>query len=170
MVKKISLTIISLVILIAGIFAINNLHYWERSVRIFKMNSEHTEGRSFDRRGSHERFEREQGGRERPDFRNMPDSVRQRIIAERSFQSSSDSLRQRSSRTFSREREALEGRGFDRGGHRGGKFRRGRNVNLGVVGWFLAVFVLFTLVTVYLDKTYKLIRRKNKGNNTIRHI
>lgn len=162
MVKKITLIFISLVILIAGIIAFNNLHYWERSVRIFKMNSEQTEGRSFERRGSHERFEREQGARERPDFRNMPDSVRQRIIAERGFQSSSDSLRQRSSRTFSGEREALEGRGFDRGGHRGGNFRRGRNVNLGDVSLFFAVFAAFTVVTIYIDKVLNIIRKREK--------
>jgi len=169
MVKKVSITLISLVILIAGSVAFSNLHFWERSVEIFKMKSDSTEGRNyegrrgnFDRRNSLTRTEGERDRRERSDFRNMPDSVRQRIIAERNLQSFPDSLMQGRSRTFSGYRDASESRGFDRSGHRGGDFRRGRNVNLGAVGWFLAVFALFTVITIYIDMVLNILRKRKK--------
>jgi len=169
MVKRISLTFISLVILIAGIIAFNKLHYWERSAEIFKINSRQNEGRYFEgRRGNFERsasrarVEGEWDGSERPDFRNMPDSVRQRIFAERGFQSFPDSLRQGRSGTFDRDRDSFEGRGFERGGHRGGDFHRGNSVQLGAVGGFLAVFAAFTVLTIYIEKVINMIRKRKK--------
>src|SRR5665811_1410117 len=93
MIKKISLKIVVLIIVISGIVAFNQLHYWERSVRIFSSGSEQNFGRETTdhRRGGSERSEfrgrtNESGDRfERPDFRNLPDSIRERMISEGEF-------------------------------------------------------------------------------------
>ncbi|WP_346863503.1 hypothetical protein [uncultured Draconibacterium sp.] len=159
MAKKITIGILSLGILIIGIMAMNRLRYIERSAWIFKVNNEQTVNRGFDRHGGN--FERERnersGGNQRLDFRNIPDSVRQRIIAEREFRSAPDSLREGRTRPFPGDRESFRKSGFERGSHG----RGGRTVHLNTVGWFLAVFALFTLITVYIDK-FIIYRRRNK--------
>jgi len=64
MAKIIGILIFCFSIVIIGIIGFNQLHYWERSVRIFKLNSEQSFGRNSDRRrGEFERREEH----ERPD-------------------------------------------------------------------------------------------------------
>jgi len=41
-----------------------------------------------------------------------------------------------------------------------GEFPGGKKINLRSVVWFLAVFASFTVVAIYLDKTYCLIRKR----------
>lgn len=174
MAKRIGFLIISAAIIVIGIIAFNRLHYWERSVQIFAMNNGQAFGRGFDwhrgdfnnsdRRGRFEAF----GDRlERQNFRNLPDSTRQRINAEREVSISSDSLREGRLRTFPSEREDFRNHSFDRGRRHGrGNFHRGNQIQLTNVTWFLAVFALFTAVTIYLDKGRKFIRTKNRSKNT----
>ena len=42
----------------------------------------------------------------------------------------------------------------------GREFRDGRNISLGTVGWFLAVFAAFTVISIYLDKAYYLFWKR----------
>ncbi|HPF51639.1 MAG TPA: hypothetical protein PK335_08680 [Draconibacterium sp.] len=165
--KKIITGILSLAILVAGILGFSRLRYLERSIWIFKSNS----GQSF--RG--DRFGREgHDGREfrtrpenytrgdQPDFRNLPDSVRQKMLTERNLRFENDTLREGKIRSFPDDRsEFREGRP-DNDSRRGHDFRRGNHVQLGNVSWFLAVFAGFTVLTIYTDN---LIKRKNKNLN-----
>ncbi len=168
MFREISVAIITIVIIVIGIIAFNRLGYWERSVRIFKMNSEQSFDRRFprerngsDRDFNRERFEGSREGFERPDFENMPDSVRQRIIVERGFSSQTDSMQQSRMREFRGDRNNLRG-SFERNGRDGRNFRRGESVQLRNVLWFLAVFAGFTAVSAFLDKGIKQFRKRKK--------
>ena len=174
MAKKISFILLSVAIVVTGFFAFRNLNYWERSVRIFNMNSDQPFGRGhegFDRRGG---FDRQRGngeGFDRNAIRQMPDSLRKRFSeADRERPAMRegavpDSIRQRFKAGDRRpgDRMSFEG-GRGRGGERrgGGDFRDGRNVSLGTVGWFLAVFAMFTVITIYIDKAYYLIRKRKQ--------
>jgi hypothetical protein len=164
MIRKISLAVLSAAILVTGFIAFRNLNYWGRSVMIFKMNSNQPftrgmgrgrggfEGSEIQRRpdGSGERFKRP----ERPD---LPDSVGGRHDAETDFRMLPDSLRN-STRTENFRREGGSFRGDNNYNRRDGNFHGGRQINLGTVGWFLAVFALFTLITIGTEKVIKLIR------------
>ena len=168
MIKKISLKIVALIIVISGIVAFNQLHYWERSVRIFSSNSEQSFGRETDRRrGGSERSEfrgrtNESGDRfERPDFRNLPDSIRERMISEGEFPLLPDSLNRRRSHEDRPDRSSFGGENNFRDRRHGGS-RRGQSINLGNVGLFLAVFALFTLITIYSDRAFKFFCKRKK--------
>ena len=174
MTKKISFIILSVAIVVTGYFAFRNLNYWQRSVRIFKMNSDQPFGRSregFERRGGFDRLSNEGERFDRNATREMPDSLRKRFgEAERvrpAIQEGTvpDSIRQRfkSGERRPGDRMSFEG-GRGRGGDRrgGNGFRDGRNINLGTVGWFLAVFAAFTVITIYLDKAYYLVRKRKQ--------
>jgi hypothetical protein len=152
MVKKISFLILSVAILVIGIIAFSKLSYWDRSVRIFSFSSAAPfEGRMGRGPGGGEFEGRERsGGREGrpiPEMRerNIPDSLRQQF--------------------GTRDGERM-GRGPFEGGIRNGESRgRGefpgsKKINLRNVVWFLAVFASFTVVAIYLDKTYCLIRKR----------
>lgn len=188
MIKKILFAIISLTILYFGYNAFNRLRYWDRSVQIFKLNSNQPFGRGFDRgRGSfNPNFSRENTRGERaamPDFGNIPDSVRQRF-AERQRPSQSrmpeqpqvpaqqgvaeipqipaqpDSIRQQNRTEIP---PAFGGRGgFERGNMQRGGFPQRRNIRLNTVYRFLAVFAAFTVITLYIDKFFKTRRKKKK--------
>ena len=170
MAKRIGFLILSAAIIVVGIVAFNRLHYWERSVRIFTMRNEQSSGRSYDRhRGNfgdgdrHERFERLRNHSERDNFQNLPDSVRQKMLAGRNTFISSDSLNEGRLQNSSSPaiRENFRNRSFERGGRHGrSDFHRGNQIQLVNVTLFLAVFALFTVATIYLEKVYKLIRRK----------
>jgi len=170
MAKRIGFLIASAIIIVIGIIAFNRLHYWERSAQIFYTTNGQSTARDFNRHrgdfGGDNRRERTEGlgGRfERQNFRNLPDSTRQRIFAERNPNASPDSLHESRLRVFPAERENFRNHSFERGGRHGrGDFHRGNQIQLANVTWFLAVFALFTLATVYLDWGYKLIQRKNK--------
>jgi hypothetical protein len=154
MVKKISLIILSAAILVTGYFAFRNLNYWERSYRIFNSQSEQPFRKEF-RRGP-EGFEGREGGERsgRPERRIEGFERRDRAMP--------DSLRQgfNPGDRENRERMSPQG-GIKRGGrHGGGDFQDGQNIRLGTVGWFLAVFASFTVISIYLDKAYNLIRKK----------
>jgi len=168
MFRKISVAILTIAIIVIGIIAFNRLGYWERSVRIFKMNSEQSFDRRFprertgsDRDFNRERFEGSHEGFERPDFENMPDSVRQRFFAERDSSSQTDSLQQSRMKEFRGDRNNSRG-SFERNGRDGRDFHRGGSVQLRNVLWFLAVFAGFTAVTAFIDKGIKQFRKRKK--------
>jgi hypothetical protein len=66
------------------------------------------------------------------------------------------------------EGERMEGVAFEgrmRGGEgRGrGEFQGGEKINLRNVVWFLAVFASFTIISIYIDKAYCLIKKRRNG-------
>ncbi len=166
MFRKISTIILVVAIVATGVLAFVSLHYWESSVRIFQINSDQPNfsgGRGgFEGR---ERHERPDGARmdfefrERPD---LPDSLRTKLTDERNFEALPDSLRQK----FRRDDFRGEHGSF-RGGHggdrRGGDFRGGSRISLGKASGFLAVFALFTLITIGIDRGFKRFRNRNKS-------
>jgi hypothetical protein len=164
MVKKISFLILSAFVLVVGVIAFGKLGYWDRSVRIFKFSSN---------TASDGRMERGREGREgfaRPEMRDLPDSIRARFetregrpgqgIRERNIP---DSLRQQFRTRDDGERM---GRGSTEGGIRNGEgrgrgeFPGGKKVNIRNVKWFLAVFGAFTVIAIYIDKAFCLIRKR----------
>lgn len=167
--RNLILGIFSLAILTAGITGMKRLRYIERSAWVFKTNNEQSFRRDRFNRGGDDGREFRPGTEDfsegrRPDFRNIPDSVRQRMFAEREFRTQNDSLREGQTRTFTRDREPFRDGSFERGGRRGHNFRRSRTIQLGNVGWFLSVFAGFSLITIYLDKLFRTINNRNKGN------
>ena len=161
MTRKIIFGIIALVILAIGIMGFKRLRFYERSAWVFKTNTEENFRRGRFERGGNERREFRprpenfQEG-ERPDFRNLPDSVRQRLLAERFGREVPDSLQRGTFRSVPGDRNASGQRDIRRD-------RRGRGgsaIRLISVGWFLAVFAGFTVVTIYLDTFIKMIRKK----------
>jgi len=151
MVKKISYAIIAVAILVTGYIGFNKLNYWEKSVWIFNSSgtNQHFEGRMGRGRGE------------------IPDSLRVRFEAGRRGQGMRsrnipDSLRAQ----FSQNGGTRSGRfpaeaGFRNGDGRGrGEFQDGKKIRLTNVWWFLAVFAAFTVVVIYLDKAYCLIRKR----------
>ena len=129
---------------------------------------------------------------DRPDFGALPDSVRARFEARRDrpmmrdrnildsvrarFEEGRDrqmfrdrnipdSLRQRSGRPDEErlQRGSFEGGIRNRDGHGRGDFQGGKKINLRNVLWFLAVFALFTVIVIYIDKSLYLIRKKKNG-------
>jgi hypothetical protein len=172
MAKKISTLILSVAIVVTGVIGFGKLRYWERSVRIFSYNS----NSSFERRGrGAEGFESGEGfwGQAetgRFDSKQLPDSLRTNFRRdmeqrERMQQNLPDSLRQ--------EISAFNGNSSFRGGRDGnfrnmdrrgrGGFHGGSNINLRNVTWFLAVFALLTLVTIYADKLNRYLSVKRKA-------
>ena len=166
MIKKIIFSIIALVILVFGIHSFNRLRYWDRSVQIFKLNSNQSFNRGFNRggRGSfNANFNQENRGEKtiRPDFSNIPDSVRQRFT-NRQLPFPQDSLRPSRFGSIPTDRNSFRGRGgFEGGNRQRGGFSR-RNIRLNTVYRFLAVFSAFTIATLYIDKIFKLRRKKKK--------
>jgi hypothetical protein len=178
MVKKISHIVLSIAILISGYFALSRLNYWERSFRIFKLSNS---GQSFEGRmergqgrfrdigvaGGRSGFNRQEGFRgrsDRPELRQLPDSVRAKLAAREGRQGMRnrnvpDSLRQQGG---GRE---LSGRGqFESGmrdGHGRGRdgFTGGRKIYLANVKWFMAVFASFTVIFIYADKAWRFLRK-----------
>lgn len=172
MVKKISFSILALAILAAGIYAFTRTNYWERSIRIFSYDRNAAfNGREGRGQGEPEgrRMPGERREFNRPDFSQFPDSVRARFDPGRGRSGPDsgnipDSLRQLQADRNRQEsgRPPFEG-GFRDGGGRGrGEFPGGSDINLRNVKWFLAVFAMFTVMAIYLDKAISLIRRKNK--------
>jgi hypothetical protein len=178
MVKKTGILILVAVIITTGYLSFRKLNYWNRSVMIFKINS--TE-QSFQGRGGRGfgEFEGRESGAGRPEFRegmqrpgrmNLRDSLRRRSegSGQRNFNrmgNGTDSLasaRMTRDTTFAA-RGGLGGR-MRVGDMNGGRdFRRGKTVNLNLVIYYLAVFALFTLIMVYLEKGYRLVfKKKNK--------
>jgi hypothetical protein len=176
MIKKISIILFVLAILVTGYLSFRKLNYWDRSVMIFKYDSSQPFNRGRGGRGFGE-FEGREGlarpefreGIQRPENMNIPDSLRQRMAGrgQRNFnrmRPGNDSLN-----TVRRDRnpEFSEGGGFPGGtrgqeGRGGRDFRRGSTVNLDMVLFYLGVFALFTLITVYIEKGYRLIFKQKK--------
>lgn len=183
MARKISFLILSAAILVTGITGFNKLGYWDRSVRIFSFNSDVTfEGRG--ERGQREReFEGSEGrsrreGFSQPEMRELPDSIRTRFEALEGRRGSGmrdtnipDSLRQQ----FAPGNGERMGRDRSEGGVRPGEgrergdFRGGKKINFRNVQWFLAVFALFTLIVIYIDKGYILICKKKSAGKKSDH-
>jgi hypothetical protein len=158
MVKKISFLILSVAILVIGVIAFNKLGYWDRSVRIFKYSSNtSSEGRMERGRGGREFGGREFEGRERPggregferpDMRNRPDTLQ---------------FRPRDGERMGR--GSIEGGIRNSEGRGRGEFPGGKKVNIRNVKWFLAVFAAFTVIAIYIDKAFCLIRRRSRNKN-----
>lgn len=190
MVRKISFAILAVAVVVISVIGFQKLRYWDRSVRIFSMNSDDMryDGRGRGGRGGFEvRDRRIPGGfegRDLPDslrirserrpefdrgnvFGEMPDSIRTRFESREGDrrsreQFSRDSIPVRPDRfdTERMERARIEPGFSDRGGRGRDDFRRGRQVRLRTVLWFLAVFAGFTVVSIYVDKVWQLIRKK----------
>jgi len=176
MVKKIFIILFVLAILVTGYLSFKKLNYWDRSVMIFKYDSSQPFNRGRGGRGFGE-FERREGatrpefreGIQRPEGISIPDSMRQRMggRGQRNINRTrpeNDSLNvTRSDRNpeFS-ERGGFPGgtRGQDRNGGRDS--RRGSTVNLNMVLYYMGVFALFTLLTVYFEKGYRLVFKQKK--------
>jgi hypothetical protein len=165
MFRKISTIIFVVAIVVTGVLAFVSLHYWENSARIFQINSDQQNFRSgrggFEGR---ERHERPDGARRDFEFRerpNLPDSLRNKFNDEIDFRTLPDSVRQ------TMEHDSFRGdRGSFRGGYGGGRrdgdFRGGSRVSLGKASGFLAVFALFTLITIGFDHGFKRFRNRKK--------
>lgn len=139
------------VLLLAGIYAFNRLSYWEESVRIFRVDNE----QSYNRAGGRHREDFGRG--ERSDFfeREFRQNSRE-LHNENSGPVNSDTLNKvENTRTA---RRTFNGRDFDRSRHHQGGLGRRSNVRLENVGLFLAVFALFTVVTIFIEKMLKKIR------------
>lgn len=187
MIRRTAIGLISAALILSGILSARKLHYWERSIRIFRTNIAEMrfEGRG---RGGSGRFEgrpdrmpdgsfrdrsyRFEGNpsREREDaFRALPDSVRRSFESElRERRSrgefSADTMARRPER-FDRERMGrapYESGLRDRDGRGREDFRRGRAVRLRNVRWFLAVFAAFTVLAIYADRAILQVRRWRK--------
>jgi hypothetical protein len=161
MVRKISFLILSVAILVTGVVAFSKLGYWERSVRIFSFSSnapfnERMGGGPGARgeigeRGRSDRRERPGGGFDRRETRELPDSLRQQF-------------RQRNGERMGR--GTFEGRMRNGEGRGRGEFQGGKKINILSVKWFLAVFASFTVIVIYIDKAFCLIRmRKVRKEN-----
>jgi hypothetical protein len=50
-------------------------------------------------------------------------------------------------------------------GIRRGEFPGGKKINLNNVLWFLAVFASFTVLAIYIDKAFCLIRKRKRDND-----
>lgn len=179
MAKKISFIGLSVAILICGYFALIRLNYWERSTRIFKLRNS---GQSFYGRAERGRggfqgtgvaegrsgFNGQEGYRGRYEgfeIRQLPDSVRAKFEARERLQGMRsrnfpDSLRrQGGGREFSGRGQFEMGR---RDGHGRGRegFSGDRKIYLANVQWFLAVFASFTVIVIFIDKAFHLIRKR----------
>lgn len=167
MVKKVSLIILSLAIVAAGVIGAIKLNYWQRSVSIFKVNSAEQQFGRGGRGPDIEGFGRGQGTRDGM-RRELPDSIRQRFSGEGRPDMRMD--RQRPDSLFRRGpgQESFRGEGgFERGSRSGDRFGRenfrgGKKINLGTVGWFLAVFASLVVIVIYIEKAIKLIRKKKE--------
>ena len=143
MVRKISLAILSVAILVIGVMAFCKLNYWESSVWIFKLNS----GQHAEVGTDHGQVDGRGNGGFRDERRHFPDSL------SREF-----------SQGFSgRSERSPNDAGFrQRGGRGRGDFRGGKKINLGNVLWYLAVFASFTVTAIYIDNWLRLIRKSKK--------
>ena len=162
--KKVINIVISLAIIATGIIGFSRLRYFERSILIFKTGNEQAFQHDRGNRGNLEQREFRPGREDfdnggRPDFNNLPDSVRQRMMAVRNARTENDTLRAGRSESFQDGRGEFSERRLDSDGRRGHDFRRGNSIQLGNVSWFLAVFAGFAVLTIQIEK---LIKRKNK--------
>ncbi len=179
MVKKISFLILSVGILITGVISFNKLSFWDRSVRIFSFSSDASfggrmgrgpEGRGeYSEMGRFNRQERQEDGFVRPEMRDLPDSLRGRFEVREGRtgtrnrdRNMPDSLRQQFGPGNG---ERMERGSFERGMRNGegrgrGEFPGGKKINLKNVLWFLAVFASFTVLAIYIDKAFCLIRKR----------
>ncbi len=149
MIKKIGAILISVAIVTIGISAFNRLNYWERSIRIFNTGSEQSFRRDFDRGGQ-------------SDFENRENREGIERFARPETQNIGDSIVQRRFESFRGNRGSFQGN-FERGGRGGrGDFRQRQNVQLKNVYRFLAVFALFTVGTIYIDKLIFYLRKRKK--------
>lgn len=177
MVKKIFIILFVLAILATGYLSFKKLNYWDRSVMIFKYDSSQPFNRGRGGRDFGE-FEGREGavrpefreGIQRPELMNVPDSLRQRMAGRgqrnlnrmRPGNDSLNIIRGDRNSGFS-ERGGFPGGARGLEGNGGGRdFRRGNTVNLNMVLYYLGVFALFTLVTVYFEKGYRLIFKQKK--------
>lgn len=179
--------IFSAAILVWGYLAFNRLNFWERSVRIFKMETD----QPFYGRQGRGGFEDGDGDRRttRPDFRSMPDSVRQRFASREGRRPEGSAMREmpdsirnrfeagrgqqglrqreipdslrRDYRSFNGERSGVEAAVRGDSGHGRGGFA-GKKINLGNVWWFTAVFASFTIIVIYIDRLLVVLRKRKR--------
>lgn len=168
MIRKIAAIVFAVTIVVFAVIGFTKLRYWDRSKRIFVSNSAQPFGNRFEGRPGmpegnmrFENFGRDMNGNQNQGFRNVPDSLRSRRqgFDRGRFPSGPDSLR------FKRggpNQPAFGRGGFGGPGQRGGDFRRGSNIRLNNVCWFLAVFSGFVVVTICLDTLVRIIRKRRK--------
>lgn len=102
---------------------------------------------------------------ERPQIPAQPQIPNQpEIASQQQMPAQPDSLRQQNrTEAPAFNRNTFGGRGgFEGGDLQRGGFQQRRNVRLNTVYRFLAVFAAFTVVTIYIDKIFKIRRRKKK--------
>jgi|WetSurSiteA1Bulk_404760.scaffolds.fasta_scaffold74137_1 hypothetical protein len=164
MVRKISFLILSVALLVLGALAFNKLGYWDRSVRIFRFNSDASyTGKKAIGQGARREFA---GSR----THDLPDNLRRRFgageispVSEKWNKDVPDSTRKTIGQGI---REQSETRHFEAGirneaDHRGGELNGTKKINLRNVLRFLSVFAFFTILALYLDKGATLIRKRN---------
>ena len=158
MIKKIGIILISLAIVVTGVFAFSKLHYWERSVRIFSYKSS---DRFFDGRGERGRGDFEgRNGRGQERFERGGEQVPGRV--ERGSDRGPGDF-EFSERSDNRRPSGQDGE--YRGGHGRGGYRGGKKVRLANVWWFLAAFSAFTACSIYIDRIYLYLRKRRLKSN-----
>lgn len=179
MIKKLLYVLISLAVIVTGVYSFKKLDFYERSLRIFKA-------------GNQTRFFEGRGDRGSDRFRIPPDSIMSAGRFNRGGgRNIPDSLARRSGRPLPPEGFRNNGRGNEfRGMQRpGGEMRQGRQqpgneesgfvprgnrndgrrgyfggqkVRLANIWLFLSVFALFTVITLWTDRFVCLINRRRR--------
>jgi hypothetical protein len=156
MVKKISILLISVVILITGFISLKKLNYIDRSIMVFKIDSSTFPAEA--------RGERQEGGARpvrqgfegrsgRPAFEGKGRNFPERGSVKRDSMTSGRPIPGRfENDSISIIRGAVDGgfRRHEEGNDRGG--RGGKSISLINVLYFLSVFAAFTVIAIYVDK------------------
>lgn len=145
MVRKISLLILSVSILVVGAISFSKLGYWDKSIRVFRFSADEPfSGRVGGDHGARGDF----AGRETHNVANTnkPDVLMQK----------SEPQNRERNRTGSFRGDMRNGDGHGRGELQSGGKIRLKNVSL-----FLAVFASFTIMTLYFYKGICHMRKRN---------
>ena len=165
MVKKISTIILALGILVSGYFAQRKLNFWEKSIAIFKLNTEEQlsgRGMGRDHGGFAVRENFRQGqGRGMGEGRVVPDSIRMRfedrgeVRGMRGRNLPDSLLRNMENRRFPGGR-MRQGEGFGPG--ESGIIKK---VNLRNIQWHMAIFASLTVIVIYIDKGVRYLKERS---------
>lgn len=162
MIRRVIYVLLAITVIAAGYTGFGKLDYWQRSMRVFSYGND-----PFARGGerNHTGFEGRRGipvnirngnvQRLQPDGFQKYDS----IGVNGSFQMSGrgfvpvDSTRRND---FQRSQRGEYSRGF----------HNGKKINLMNVWWYMSVFALFTVLTIYLDKIVRYFLAKSKKSDS----
>ncbi len=188
MIKKISFLVLSVLIAVSGIIAFDKVNYWPRSAGIFKLTSNPQSGTGrgrvsgdseFAGRGipeDREGFSRQEGpgrGFNRPERGELPDTISGRLEAVgerpgRGIRNRIDTLGLQSGPGNGEQTGRISFEGGTRSGEgrgRGG-YPAGSKINISNVKWFLALFAFFTVIAIYADKMFCLVRKRKRKQIT----